>query len=194
MTDPDAPVDPAADRRWKHRADTRWKHQQWRAIILAAVTVIGLALILTPLISDSDSTGPETSSISTFTDAATTGVRAEVTAATNKARAGHCKPLTANSKLTRSAQRHAADMARRNYFAHDTKGGRSWDERIEAAGYHGDTIGENIAVGQNGPREVVNAWMASPGHKRNILDCSFHYVGIGYQSDGRYWVSDFGGR
>ena len=40
--------------------------------------------------------------------------------------------------------------------------------------------------------EVQRAWMESPGHRANILDCSFRYVGIGYAANGSYWTVDFG--
>lgn len=38
----------------------------------------------------------------------------------------------------------------------------------------------------------MNGWMASTGHRRNILNCSFRSIGIGFASNGYYWVQDFG--
>jgi uncharacterized protein YkwD len=59
------------------------------------------------------------------------------------------------------------------------------------------TWGENIAAGQATPKEVVDAWMASPGHKANILREEFTHMGVGYtRSDafGTLWALEFVGR
>ncbi len=82
-------------------------------------------------------------------------------------------------------------MSEHDYFSHTSRSGRTWDSRITKAGwkYPG---GENIARGFSSPAGVVKAWLKSPGHKRNIMDCNFRYIGIGYDSDGDYWVQDFG--
>ena len=39
---------------------------------------------------------------------------------------------------------------------------------------------------------VEQAWLDSPGHRRNLLDCNFKKIGIGYAANGDYWVQDFG--
>jgi uncharacterized protein YkwD len=119
-------------------------------------------------------------------------LRAAVVKLTNQMRADKgCKPLRTSERLTKAAQRHANDMAAKNYFSHTSLNGTQWYERIRAAGYH-DAAGENIAYGFATPRGVVKAWMKSPGHRRNILDCSFKAIGVGYNGDGKYWVQDFG--
>lgn len=53
------------------------------------------------------------------------------------------------------------------------------------------TAGENIAKGQRTPKEVVNAWMNSQGHRANILNSSFTKIGVGYVKDGNYWTQMF---
>ena len=58
------------------------------------------------------------------------------------------------------------------------------------AGY----LGENIAKGQRNPAQVVDAWMNSPGHRANILNGNFGYLGVGYYSNGNAWVQLFSGR
>ena len=118
--------------------------------------------------------------------------RTAVIKLTNDKRAAKgCAPLKASDRLTTAAQRHAKDMAAKNYFSHTSLDGRQWDQRIRAAGY-AKPAGENIAHGFTAPAEVVQGWMNSPGHKRNILDCKFNKIGIGYTAAGDYWVQDFG--
>ena len=50
--------------------------------------------------------------------------------------------------------------------------------------------GENIALGQRSPEQVVNAWMNSEGHRANILNARFEYIGVGY-ADNEGWVQLF---
>jgi uncharacterized protein YkwD len=122
----------------------------------------------------------------------TTERREAVLYYTNKARkAKGCGKLEMSRRLTRSAQRHASDMSERNYFGHTSLSGRTWDQRIRAAGYS-EPGGENIAYGFKSARYVVRAWMISPSHRRNILTCSFKKLGVGYARDGGIWVQDFG--
>lgn len=99
-------------------------------------------------------------------------------------------PLKASRRCRLAALFHAKDMAKRHYFGHDTKGGESWDRRIRRFGIHG-IIGENIAWGQTSETEVMNDWMESPGHRQNILNPEFKYVGVAHY--GKYWVTDFRG-
>ena len=122
----------------------------------------------------------------------TVELRNAVVKLTNSARATKgCKPLKQNSRLTNAAQGHANDMAAKNYFSHTSANGRSWDQRIKKAGWK-KPGGENIAYGFDAAGAVVNAWLNSPGHKRNIMDCQFKYIGIGFNADGDYTVQDFG--
>jgi uncharacterized protein YkwD len=127
-------------------------------------------------------------------DAATSlsTVRSKVDRFTDALRvAKGCKPLTLDSKLSLAAQRHADDMSAKKYFSHTSKDGTSWVTRIKRAGY-ANPAGENIARGYTSSWSVVGAWMDSPGHRRNILDCKFKRIGVGYNAKGHYWVQDFG--
>jgi uncharacterized protein YkwD len=113
-----------------------------------------------------------------------------------RVRAG-CAPLKANAALTRAARAHSADMARRGYFAHNTPTGVTPWTRIAKAGYPRASLGENIAAGQTSAAAVVTAWLNSPAHKRNILNCGFKSVGTGLVTGGHYgyyWTQDFGSR
>lgn len=118
----------------------------------------------------------------------------EVVALINEQRTAHgCPALHDDPRLRTAAVGHSADMRARNYFAHNTPDGITPWTRIEAQGYP-DPSAENIAMGQQTPQEVVNAWMNSPGHRANILNCSSKAVGIGVQfgPDGPWWTQDFG--
>lgn len=127
-------------------------------------------------------------------DAATSRstMKTGIVASVNDIRADHgCRPLKVATKLTKSAQRHADDMARTRYFSHTSADGRSWVKRQRAAGWK-NPGGENIARGYDDPRSVMIAWMNSPGHRRNILNCKFRHIGIGYNANGEYSVQNFG--
>ena len=95
-------------------------------------------------------------------------------------------PLKLNKRLSKAARRHARDMVRREYFAHDSLAGGTFVDRIRRTGYltgvRSWTVGENLAWGTNSrsaPREITTMWMNSPGHRANILSASFREVGIG---------------
>ncbi|MEU4288195.1 CAP domain-containing protein [Kribbella sp. NPDC026596] len=126
---------------------------------------------------------------------------AQVLALTNQERAkAGCGALRTNSALTNAAEAHAADMVDKHYFAHDSQDGRSPFDRMKAAGFKGGAMAENIAVGYSSAAAVVKGWMNSPGHRQNILNCSYTMIGIGYDSGqvkpewgNGSWVQDFGG-
>ncbi|MGV9264797.1 CAP domain-containing protein [Kitasatospora sp. NPDC003701] len=112
----------------------------------------------------------------------------------NAQRAQHgCGPLTADTRLATAAQGHSEDMAARNYFDHASPEGQHADHRIEATGYRWSSWGENIARGQKDPAAVMDAWMNSPGHRANILNCSFKEIGVGVKtgSGGPWWTQVF---
>ena len=97
--------------------------------------------------------------------------------------------------LTRVAQAHSEDMARREYFSHTNPDGRSPFDRMTAAGYKYSLAAENIAAGQTTPHSVIDAWMNSPGHRANILNCGLTEIGVGYATGGsyrHYWTQAFG--
>ncbi|MEV0615595.1 CAP domain-containing protein [Nonomuraea sp. NPDC050404] len=114
---------------------------------------------------------------------------------TNAARARNgCRPLVHDAKLHLAAERHSADMARRNYFSHTSRDGRSFDKRIKAAGFTFRRAAENIAKGQPTAAAVVKAWLNSPGHRANIMNCSLTHIGVGHNAKGPTWTQDFAAR
>ena len=100
-----------------------------------------------------------------------------------------------NTNLAAAAQGHASDMATKNYFDHTSQDGRTFDQRITAAGYIWSSAAENIAAGQATPAEVMAGWLASTGHCKNIFSAALTELGVGYAEGGtygKYWVQDFG--
>ncbi|MEU4010428.1 CAP domain-containing protein [Streptomyces pseudogriseolus] len=104
-----------------------------------------------------------------------------------------CSPVTADSALTALATAFSNDMAGRGFFDHtDPDGDTPWD-RAQAAGIS-NLGGENIARGQADAEAVMQAWMDSPGHKANILNCDFKSLGVGVHlgPGGPWWTQNFG--
>lgn len=120
---------------------------------------------------------------------------AQVVALVNKQRAAAgCGALTEDAQLTDAAQRHSEDMAARDFFEHTNPDGAGPGQRVTDAGYRWSAYGENIARGQETPQSVMESWMNSPGHRANILNCSFKNIGIGIHkaSGGPWWTQGFG--
>ncbi|WP_030566905.1 CAP domain-containing protein [Streptomyces aureocirculatus] len=123
-----------------------------------------------------------------------TAAEAEVLTLVNEERAkAGCRPVRADTALADLAGAFSADMATRDFFAHtDPDGATPWD-RAEKAGI-ADLGGENIARGQVDARSVMAAWMDSPGHRANILNCDYKTMGVGahFAPGGPWWTQDFG--
>lgn len=110
-------------------------------------------------------------------------------------------PLAPSPLLDRVSQEHAEDMLRRSYSGHRTPEGLGPSERARADGYpYG--IGENIVEQRFSAKEALDAWLNSPGHRRNILDPTCRELGLGLAvgegydaAPGGYrvvWVQSFG--
>lgn len=111
---------------------------------------------------------------------------------TNAERAKYgLQSLELSDALCNAAQGHAEDMNSKNYFSHTSQDGRTVSDRIDKYLSNYSCVGENIAYGYKSPESVVQGWMNSEGHRANILEPKFKYIGIGYDSD--YWVQDFSG-
>gem|GEM_PF-1832230 len=95
--------------------------------------------------------------------------------------------LKENSLLDKAAFEKSKDMAERNYFSHTTPDGLSDFDFIKAAGYKFKEAGSNIAEGDfKDDQGLVDAWMASPGHKANIL--ADYAADFGYGAYGKYFT------
>jgi uncharacterized protein YkwD len=95
-------------------------------------------------------------------------------------------PLTTNAELAAAALEHSQDMVSKQYFDHMAIDGRDVVARVDATGYipldRRWTVGENLAWGTGilaTPKSIVAAWMASQGHKENILRPEFREIGFG---------------
>ncbi|MEU5595121.1 CAP domain-containing protein [Streptomyces sp. NPDC020298] len=108
-----------------------------------------------------------------------------------RAKAG-CSALTSNATLAKAAQAHSADMAAHQNMSHTGSDGSSPGDRITRAGYSWSAYGENVAYGYSTPEQVMAGWMSSPGHRANILNCSFKEIGVGLAQPNSYWTQDFG--
>ena len=99
---------------------------------------------------------------------------------TNKEREKAGLPdLAPNQKLTASALAKVRDMFKNQYFAHESPAGKGAGDLAEAEGYDFILIGENLALGNfEGDKALVDAWMASPGHRANILGSLYKEIGI----------------
>jgi len=91
------------------------------------------------------------------------------------------RALSSNGSLNATAQACAERMASSGQMTHSAYPG-GWS-----------TWGENIAEGYGSSVAVFNAWMASPGHRANILRPTFTQMGIGHVSAGSWWCQQFGG-
>jgi uncharacterized protein YkwD len=110
-----------------------------------------------------------------------------------RARSG-LRGFRASATLARAARRHARDMVRRRYFAHQRGGGPSLTRRARAAGWRGAALGEAIAYGCGGtstPVSIVRMWLASPPHAAILLSHDLGKAGIAVA--GRAPVSCGGG-
>ncbi len=125
------------------------------------------------------------------------GITAELQAVVDlvnkeRAKAG-CTALTIDDKLMLAAQRHSQDQADHKTMTHDGSDGSDVGDRLDRVGYAWRAYGENVAWNQQTPAAVMDAWMNSPGHRANILNCSFTEIGVGVaRSNGPYWTQDFG--
>ncbi|WP_237404980.1 CAP domain-containing protein [Actinacidiphila reveromycinica] len=125
---------------------------------------------------------------------AVASARAEILGLVNEQRAtAGCQPLTASSSLDTLAQDFSDDMAARGFFSHtDPDGNDPW-ARAAKLGIS-NLGGENIAMGQADAQAVMTAWMNSPGHRANILNCDYKTLGVGahFGTGGPWWTQDFG--
>lgn len=98
-------------------------------------------------------------------------------------------PIGWNSQLEQAALVHSNDMYANNYFSHAAQDGSKAGDRIDDTGYRWRTYGENIALGYRSEREVINGWILSPGHCKNIMNKSYKEMGVARVGD--YWTQVF---
>ncbi|WP_380171153.1 CAP domain-containing protein [Kineococcus sp. DHX-1] len=114
---------------------------------------------------------------------------------TNAARAAvGCAPLVLDPALETAAEAHSAEMAATGTMTHTGADGSSPRTRLAAVGAFPVRTAENVAYGYDADG-VVDAWLASPGHRANLLDCRLASVGIAEApgAAGTYWTQVFAG-
>ena len=96
------------------------------------------------------------------------------------------KALRPDPRLQAAAQAHACDMSVKGYFSHRGQNGSKPKRRLQAQGCRAGLVAENIAIGRTDPQQTMNEWMASPGHRKNILiGRGASQFGIGIAKAGR---------
>jgi uncharacterized protein YkwD len=122
-------------------------------------------------------------------------LQGDIVTLSNKQRTAHgCKALKVDARLTSASVAHSAFMAQSGSFSHTGRGGSDFVRRDKAAHYP-RPLAENIAYGFRSGPDVVTAWMNSPLHRANLLNCKATTVGVGavYAADGTpYYTQDFG--
>lgn len=105
-------------------------------------------------------------------------------------------PLATCGTLTNAAAAHSADQAATSTMSHTGSDGSTMVNRAERAGYTNWTrLAENVAAGYTTVDAVMAGWMASPGHRANLLNGDLTHVGVGRAQSGGgvwYWTQDFG--
>jgi uncharacterized protein YkwD len=120
----------------------------------------------------------------------------------NRKRAANgLKALRLDRKLQRAAGRHARDMVKHDYFAHQRDGGPDLSTRLDRVGWDGEAWGETIAYGcgkSGSPKATLRGWMNSPPHRHIILSGGYRRGGLGVGGEalcgahGATWVLDVG--
>ena len=114
----------------------------------------------------------------------------------NEARAKGCKcgntyyapaaPVSWNDKLEKAARGHTDYMSTYNILSHTGENGSRAGERINKAGYKWSEYGENIAAGYKTEEEVINGWLNSSGHCKNLMKPITKHVAVA--RNGNYWT------
>jgi uncharacterized protein YkwD len=101
--------------------------------------------------------------------------------------------LKPNARLHKAADAHSKNMAGQDKLAHELDG-KGPSERVREQEYTFRAMGENCAQGQRTPKEAVQSWMSSPGHRQNLMNAAYTEVGLGVaesKSGVRYWTQVF---
>jgi uncharacterized protein YkwD len=107
-----------------------------------------------------------------------TSEESSLLSAMNQARIAHgLRPLHADARLERAARSHSSTMLRTGTFFHG-----AFTARIRRAGVRSPRVGENLAWGVGAlsrARAILSMWLASPGHRANLLRPGYRLVGVG---------------
>jgi uncharacterized protein YkwD len=132
-----------------------------------------------------DDTGASNSSVTGIDD-----IRENMLAAINQARSADrmcgsdnysaTTPVSWNDKIASAAIRQSSDTAANDFLSHTGSDNSLPGDRLTQEGYQWSTYGENIAVGYSSVTAVVQGWLNSEGHCRNIMNPAFDEIGAAY--------------
>lgn len=130
-----------------------------------------------------------TSTSTTLTEQEIRAMEEEVVRLVNEERAKYgLQPLQISETLMQSARAKSEDMATRNYSSHTDPNGYTMYKELN--------VGENIAYGFNKSYNAINWWLNSEGHRANILNPNYKYIGVGFAKNSTseytyYWTQHF---
>ncbi|MGF1717026.1 CAP domain-containing protein [Photobacterium chitinilyticum] len=104
--------------------------------------------------------------------------------------------LTWDYSLEQAAFVHSSNMANYNFFSHTGLNGDQPSDRVSDQGYSWSSVGENIAAGQKDLATVMDSWLNSPGHCKNIMGANFTQMGAASVTNSSaqysiYWTQVF---
>ncbi|KAG7401885.1 hypothetical protein PHYBOEH_009465 [Phytophthora boehmeriae] len=170
--------------------------------LLATILLVVVALCMSSVAADIGAAGNENvtdfSNTARYLEAeASTDYHVLMLNAVNKVRASRGLPkLCLNRKLQTAAQVHSNDMAKKNFLSHRGSNGSTMSSRVTAANYKWKSVAENIAAGQATVNAVMATWMASSGHRANILSTKNKMFNCAYAYSPKskfkhYWTQNF---
>ena len=149
-------------------------------IVAVVVSVVSM-LAVSPAAARTDSASPAAVRAASSTSA----LEAQVLVDVNALRRQHgLRPLRFSTQLSRAADFHSNDMARRGYFSHTSRDGMAFWRRVErfypSAGYRSWTVGENLvwASPELSASSALSMWMASAPHRANLLKPQWREIGL----------------
>jgi uncharacterized protein YkwD len=177
-----------------------------RLLLPAFASAATAAALVLPAVSSAAAACPGANDVPSAANAAP--VSAATLCLLNRERAAHgLARLHEHPSLQHAATTYADLMVRETFFDHVSPAGSTMAQRIKRTDYlhnvRGWSLGENLAWGSGSastPAQIVNAWMRSPGHRRNVLDGAFREIGIGVATgaptgrSGATYVNEFGRR
>ncbi len=181
---------------WKTvQAPTQQQTQTQKPVQQPAKPNVTTQKTTAPTTTNNSTTKAPAASQPTQTTSAVSAFEKKVVELTNAERAKQgLAPLTLDTELSKVARTKSQDMKDKNYFDHNSPTYGSPFDMMKSFGISYKSAGENIAMGQTSPEQVVQAWMDSPGHRENIMNSSFTHIGVGHVASGNYWTQMFIGK
>lgn len=175
--------------------------------VIPVTPVVTPPVVTPPVVTPPVVPAPSSSPVTAANSCSLPSFQIEVMRAINAARAvakscgTQANPAVAslawNDTLFAASASHSQDMAVRNYFSHTSPEGTTSAQRAVVAGYNYRALGENIAAGQRSIETVMQGWIASEGHCRNIMNSTFTEVAVACVATDRplyptYWTMVLG--